>query len=157
MNKYKYIIALFLLVVIGFFAYKYIKNYKNEPAEMYPDQRSSDAPNTSELNLETKINQENGLIIEATPKNFKPSQQVQFEIALTTHQGDLDFDLTKQAILIDDGNRQYLPFSWDGGNGGHHLSGTLIFPAIPENTGQIKLVIRDVYGGKERQFLWELK
>lgn len=40
--------------------------------------------------------------------------------------------------------------------GGHHISGNLIFPSI-EKTESIKLIIKDIYGVKEREFLWELE
>lgn len=107
--------------------------------------------------LAVKTNNENGLSIEATPIDFFLEKPIQIEIKFTTHQGDLNFDLTKNAVLIDDKNQQYLPLTWSGGNGGHHLSGTLVFPTISKETKNIKLIINNVYNIKERIFEWNLE
>lgn len=106
--------------------------------------------------LTVKTNSENGLSVKATPIDFSWKKPVQIEIKFTTHQGDLNFDLTKNAVLINDKNQQYLPLSWSGGNGGHHLSGILVFPAISKETKNIKLIINNVYNTKERIFEWNL-
>lgn len=105
---------------------------------------------------QTTENKEAGVSVEVTPIDFAPAEPIKFQIAFTTHQGDLNFGLTKQAILYDGQNRQYLPISWDGGSGGHHLEGILIFPALTEETKNIKLIIKGVYDVPERIFEWNL-
>ncbi len=107
--------------------------------------------------LETKINEGGGVVIEVTPTSSKSDKQTEFEVKFTTHQDSLDFDLIKQAVLIDDKNNQYFPAGWTGGQGGHHLTGTLLFPALPAETKKIKLVIKDIYGIAQRLFEWDLK
>ena len=108
------------------------------------------------MSLPTRSNTAGNLSIDVKPIDFSFSNPVQFEISLNTHQGDLDFDLTQKSVLIDGGNNQYLPLKWQGDRGGHHLSGKLIFPPIIKETKKIKLIIKDVYGIKEREFLWDL-
>ena len=87
--------------------------------------------------MQPQINEEGGVSAEVAPTGFELSNP-QFKITFTAHQGDLNFDLTKNAVLIDDKNNQYKPISWTGGSGGHHLAGQLIFPAIAKN---IKITI----------------
>lgn len=98
-----------------------------------------------------------GLTIEVTPVDFAVGEPVQFDVGLNTHQGDLSFDLTEQSVLIDDADNEYAPVEWRGGKGGHHLSGKLIFPPINDEAVEMTLVIRDVYGVKEREFEWVLE
>ena len=70
---------------------------------------------------------------------------------------DLDFDLTKISYLLDDKNNKYVPASWDGGSGGHHLSGTLYFSEPIKAAKTIKFVIENVYNVEKRAFIWEIK
>lgn len=106
--------------------------------------------------LPQRINNEGGLSVEVRPIDFSFGGRSQFEVFLNTHQGDLDFDLNEKAFLIDEKDNQYLPLEWQGGRGGHHISGVLVFPAVAE-AKKIKLIISDVYNIKEREFLWDLE
>lgn len=105
--------------------------------------------------LPSKINDGGGLSIEVKPIDFSFDTQAKFEITLDTHQGDLDFDLTKKAVLFDAENNKYLPLEWQGKSGGHHITGILVFPMI-KKTEKIKFIINDIYNVKEREFLWSL-
>lgn len=109
------------------------------------------------INLSAKENSAGGLDIKVEPIDFSFSKPVQLKIIFDTHQGDLDFDITKISYLLDDKNNKYIPSSWQGGSGGHHLSGTLVFPKITNNAKQIKLIIKDVYNIELREFLWNLE
>lgn len=109
---------------------------------------------TEKLFLTSKINDEGGLSIEIRPLDFAFNKELRLEVLLDTHQGNLDFDLTKKTVLIDDQGNQYLPLEWQGEIGGHHLSGMLIFPSISPETTKIELKIFNVYGVKERKFSW---
>jgi hypothetical protein len=74
-----------------------------------------------------------------------------FQMSIDTHQGALDFDLTKVSTLEVEGTI-YEPLSWKGtSTGGHHRSGELIFP-MPQVPGQYTLTIREVYGVPRRIF-----
>lgn len=77
--------------------------------------------------------------------------------SINTHQGSLDFDLTKISHLEDHKGNMYQPLSWGGSSpGGHHRSGTLSFPRLTEKTKFIKLIIKNVYNVPERVFKWKL-
>lgn len=111
----------------------------------------------SALDLPEKTNNENAVTITAKPVNFGLNAPVKFDISLTTHQGSLDYDLTKISVLKDAEGNTYEPVSWDGSPpGGHHRSGTLTFPALNAKTGSMKLIIKGVYEIPERVFEWEL-
>lgn len=108
------------------------------------------------VSMPSKTNIEGGLTIEVTPVSLEAGKPVQFDVKLNTHQGDLSFDLNEQSYLIDDKGNKYLATQWQGGTGGHHLSGKLNFPSINSEATEITLVISDVYE-EERVFEWGLR
>jgi hypothetical protein len=75
-----------------------------------------------------------------------------FSVKLDTHTGVLDYQMDKLAYVRTDDGNVYRPTSWDGISGGHHVEGTLQFPAFDDNQ-QFDLVIDDV-GVKERVLRW---
>lgn len=110
-----------------------------------------------EFDLPAKINDENFVSVEIKPIDFSFNEPVKFDVSIDTHQGLLDFDLTKISLLEDDNGNIYEPLSWEGSPpGGHHRSGTLSFPRLSEETKFVKLIIKNVYGIPERVFKWEL-
>lgn len=106
---------------------------------------------------EAKTDSQNG--VEAVVK-IKPlvcdefcENEASFDVSFTTHEGDLSFDLVKISTLEADG--QILPAkNWDGGSGGHHLSGTLTFPGLNEEPEKMILRMRNI-AGADRTFTWE--
>lgn len=138
-----------LLLLLSFFL------IRNKGQETVVDLPASE-PSLETFSLLSKTNDGGGLAIEAAPIDFSFDQPLQFKISLNTHQGDLDFDLTKQTVLIDDQGQEYQPLEWQGGRGGHHLSGILVFPAASSKTNSLTLKIFDVYNVPEREFWWEL-
>lgn len=156
MDKYKNIIILILLIIAGFLIYGYLKSRPNPANGQNTQTQQPPANQNQSANLETKTNTAGGLVVDVTPIDLKPDNQIKLEIKFTTHQGDLNFDLLKQALLVDDKNQPYVPLSWDGGSGGHHLEGALIFPAVASDAKRIKLIIKNIYDIPEREFEWEL-
>lgn len=143
---------IFLSIMAVFTYFIFTRNDENENA--LPGSVSNVKENI--LALESQTNEEGGLSITVKPVNFSLGKEIRFEVSFNTHQGDLAFDLTRQAVLTDDRNNRYAPLGWQGGTGGHHISGTLAFPAIPSGAKSMKLVIGDIYGIKERIFEWPL-
>lgn len=147
---------IFIIIIVGLviaLAYFFvIKGFGKNNGQSYSASALTD---TNGINLSSQTNNEGGVSVEVRPVDFQPGGQTKFEISFDTHQGDLDFDLTKISVLTDDQGNQYLPLEWQGGQGGHHLSGTLIFSAISGNVKQIKLILGDIYGVKEREFSWK--
>lgn len=137
--KNKIILGVFLAV--GVFLSVYFLNQK--PKTFQPSQ------------LETKTSQEAEVSIAVTP--YLSEEKWSFEIVLNTHSIELNENLAERAFLKDESGREYKPIEWQGGIGGHHLSGALVFSPLKERLNKLKLVMNDVYGVKERIFEWNLK
>ena len=141
-------IILLIIVILFFAGFGYFVLLKNKPfqGQLQPL-----------IILGPQVNDEGGVSIEVTPIDFSLSKPVQLKITFNTHQGNLDFDLTKISYLLDDKNNKYIPVSWEGGSGGHHLSGVLVFPAINKDAKTMKFVIENVYNAEKREFFWEIE
>lgn len=155
-NTKTVVLAAIIILVIAFIYFSIRKNEINQNYSSVTTPPATNTPTISENGFPTQTNSEGGLLIEVTPKNLTMGNPAQFEVKFTTHVGNLEFDLTKQAVLFDDKNDQYAPTQWTGGAGGHHIEGELSFPAIPAETKNTKLIIKDVYGVPERVFEWRL-
>ena len=112
----------------------------------------------AEFNLPELKKKADGVTIKAKPVEFGFDKPVKFKIKFDTHSGSLDFELTNISLLEDGEGNTYEPLHWEGAPpGGHHRSGTLIFPKLKGDTGLIKLVIKNVSGTNESVFEWSLK
>ncbi len=110
-------------------------------------------------------NQGGNVTIDVTWEEGKPPvDSLRFAVVMDTHSVDLDkYDLSKLAVLRTDQGRQVTPSAWEGPpGGGHHRSGTLIFPTteggkplIESETRSVELIIRDVANVKERVLRWD--
>lgn len=97
---------------------------------------------------EPRQNTEGGVTVTAVYKGNSS-----FSILLDTHSGSLDYRLDKIAYVRDNKGNVYEPVSWDGGTGGHHISGNLSFPKFDDGPGFV-LAVKDVAGVKERVLQW---
>lgn len=85
-----------------------------------------------------------------------------FEVTLDTHSIDLSMDLAALATLMTDAGQSVQATLWDAPLGGHHLSGTLSFPAsiggkpILDSAVKLTLIIKDV-DAPGRTFAWDLE
>lgn len=116
---------------------------------------SSDWPD-----LEARLDTQGAIAVSVTPINLdQTSATIDFLVALDTHSVNLSMDLATLATLATDQGLTVLGASWDGGVGGHHVSGTLSFPSsinghpLREGASQFVLVIRDL-DAAERSFVW---
>jgi hypothetical protein len=89
-----------------------------------------------------------------------PGETLNFQVSLNTHSVDLGMDLAVLATLTTDAGVTVQPLQWDAPLGGHHVSGTLSFPAEADGTsvldgaGTITLRLVEV-DAAERVFTWE--
>jgi len=109
--------------------------------------------------LSTQTSSEGLVTVKVTPKDLLPSfLSWDFEIILDTHSGNLDQDLIKTSVLIDDKGNQFNPISWEGDPPqGHHRQGILKFNPIFPRPKSIELIINQVGGISERSFKWQLR
>jgi hypothetical protein len=120
-------------------------------------------PNTAGSDEMTRMDEQGAVIFEVTPLNLgTPADTLDFDVAMNTHSIDLSMDLAVLSTLTTDSGITIPATKWDGTPGGHHVSGTLIFPAmqdgrsIIEGSSRLTLTIVNV-DAPARVFAWELK
>jgi hypothetical protein len=100
------------------------------------------------------------VIVKLLELNSSPAT-LDFEVTLDTHSIDLSIDLAALASLTTDTGQNVQATLWDAPLGGHHVSGTLSFPAsidgkpILDSAVKLTLIIKDV-DAPERTFAWDL-
>lgn len=112
-------------------------------------------------------NQAGNVTIEVTwEANQASKDSLRFAVVMDTHSVDLDkYDMAKLATLRTDRGGQAAPTTWEGPpGGGHHRTGTLVFPAaeggkplIGPDTKYVEVTIRDIANVKERVLRWNLE
>ena len=120
----------------------------------------SDANGNSEL---ARLDEQGAVVFEVTPLNLgTPADTLEFQVSMNTHSVDLSMDLAVLSTLSTDTGVSVQASKWDAIPGGHHVSGTLIFPSaqdgtsILEGASKLTLTIADV-DAPSRVFDWELK
>lgn len=120
-------------------------------------------PNTAGSDEMTRMDEQGAVIFEVTPLNLgTAADTLDFDVAMNTHSIDLSMDLAVLSTLTTDTGITIPATEWDGAPGGHHVSGTLIFPAmqngksIIEGSSRLTLTIVNV-DAPTRVFEWELK
>jgi hypothetical protein len=110
----------------------------------------------------TRDDDQGSVIVSVTPLNLEQkAETLDFDVALETHSVDLSMDLAVLSTLTTDNGKSVTPLIWDAPMGGHHVSGTLSFPALSEGTSildgakTLTLTMKDV-AATERIFIWEL-
>jgi len=115
----------------------------------------SNKPPNVQSSIPSQTNSEGSVTITVTPKNLS---QPTFEIVLDTHTDNLNKDLTKNTILIDDQGNMQKPVGWEGDPlGGHHRKGILLFNSFQEKSKLVTLKIQNVGQVQERSFTWIVK
>lgn len=111
----------------------------------------------------SQTDMQGAVAVEVTPLNFAASAEtLDFDVKMNTHSVDLDMDFAALSTLTTSSGLAVKAIAWDGGRGGHHVSGKLSFPAIVDGARLISqskslvLTIRDV-DAPERTFKWEIK
>lgn len=139
------------LAALAFIA-GFIIFYRPKPAS---PPNTPPAENTQET-LEAKIDDQANITVVVTPKEVSPqSPEWTFDIGMNTHSVELDQDMTKIAVLVDDSGKEYQPIRWDGPTGGHHREGVLIFNSIRPTPKSLVLKISGI-ADVVRTFVWQL-
>lgn len=90
-----------------------------------------------------------------------PGQTLDFDVKMDTHSIDLGMDISKLSTLSTDTGKTVEAVQWNAPMGGHHVEGTLSFPAITNgkplliNSEEIEIRIIDV-DAPTRIFKWNL-
>ncbi len=112
---------------------------------------------SSNVTFETQSSNGGSVTVAVKPTTLAVGEPVAFDIAMNTHSVDLSDDMTKISVLRDDTGKEYKPTTWDGAEpGGHHRSGTLLFPALTGKPKYVELVVKGLAKVPERLFKWDL-
>lgn len=110
----------------------------------------------------TRSDSQGAVTVDVKPVNLSdPGKTLAFEIGMNTHSIDLSIDLATLATLTTDNGRTVQATVWDAPQGGHHVSGTLSFPAsldgkpVLDGATKLTLIIKDL-DAAERDFSWDL-
>lgn len=151
MNKNILTISILALAFIGGFLIFY--NFKTVSTP--PTQNNSDISNTSQK-WESKVDDQASVTVTVTPTLLsEESEEWKFDVVMDTHSVELDQDMTKIAILVDEQGKEYKALSWEGPTGGHHREGIITFNKITPAPKSVELKISDI-GGVVRIFNWQL-
>ena len=127
------------------------------PAGMGP---AATVPQDGDL---SRADEQGAVMVEVTPRSLAPSAgPLQFDVSMNTHSVDLGMDLASLSTLTTDTGVTVLATRWDAPRGGHHVSGTLVFPGTKngapflEGVHELTLTIRDV-DATSRIFQWDLQ
>ncbi len=112
---------------------------------------------------QTRVDDQGAVEVTVVPLNLQDggAAELAFEVMMNTHSVDLSMDLAQLSTLRTDTGREVAALSWSGGSG-HHVRGTLIFPArdpdgepLLQGAARLTLIIRQV-DVPERVFEWAL-
>lgn len=132
--------------------------YRNHPVgRSAPVVITEGQQSVASANWATKTNDQASVTVVVTPIDLSAkSQEWKFDIGMNTHSVELDQDMTRSGVLIDDSGKTYKPIRWDGApGGGHHREGVLVFSPISHPVKTVSLIILGI-GGVERGFTWQL-
>ncbi|KKR68317.1 MAG: hypothetical protein UU10_C0027G0010 [Parcubacteria group bacterium GW2011_GWF1_40_6] len=153
-NKTLTILTLALAFLGGFLFF-----YRGSPTkELISVTNQASEQSATKQNWETKIEEQASVTVVVTPIDLSlNSKEWKFDILMDTHLVELDQDMTKISLLVDDQGKEYKPIRWEGAEaGGHHREGVLIFNEITPTSKSVELKISNI-GDVVRSFVWELK
>lgn len=135
----------FMILISGFILVKLVAS-QNSRNILGETTNSQNFENTQEVleDDKTKTISMGAVSLEITPKQLELNKKAVFEIYISTHSVDLDYDFLSVFKLSDETNNEYKTLEWTGGRGGHHLSGELIFNELQQNTKSVTLYIEGI-------------
>ncbi|MFA6392670.1 MAG: hypothetical protein WCW54_01090 [Candidatus Paceibacterota bacterium] len=150
------IILIILFIITGILMFVVFDNKKiNHP--VLKNDSFVNTNNSPKITLESKTDEQLAVTVTITPVDVSSqSKEWRFEIVMNNHEIELDQDLIKNTVLVDNQGKVYTPLRWEGAEaGGHHREGVLVFEAINPNPKSIELKISGI---KEtvRSFIWQL-
>lgn len=128
-----------------------------------PTDRPAQAPNAAAAGNLSRVDEQGAVVVEVLPLNLGTSADtLEFDVAMNTHSVNLGMDLATLSTLVTDTGVTLQATKWEAMPGGHHVRGTLIFPAtkdgksILEGAHKLTLTILNV-DAQARLFEWELR
>ncbi len=137
------------------------------PAVAAPSNTATPVVTTQPVNQNSSTNlvrsdNQGAVTIDVQPVNLSnPGDTLEFEVSMNTHSVNLNMDVATLATLTTDNGNTAHGEAWDGGAGGHLVSGMLSFPAsvngksILDGASTLTLIIKNI-DAPERVFTWSL-
>ncbi len=152
MNKTVIIILSAFVLVGGFFIF-----YQNRPTEQnQPAANQTGEQTNNSQKWETKTDNQANVTVAVTPIDLSAqSTEWKFNVVMDTHSVELDQNLVKDSLLVDDNGNEFKPTRWDGPTGGHHKEGVLVFNSISPLPQSLALKITGITN-TVRIFIWQL-
>lgn len=99
-----------------------------------------------------------GVTVSVIPQDLSPAAASwDFKVVLDTHSQDLNDDLLKSTVLVDNTGGRHTPTSWEGAApGGHHREGLLKFKPWAPPPAQFELHISRPGEPKPRVYRWKI-
>jgi len=149
--KKQIITVLLVVAFIGGFFLLYFSGPKQQAASTVG--QVAEQAGTSQLWVQ-KIDEQSSVTVIVTPIDIlSQSKEWKFDVGMNTHSVELDQDMTKITVLVDDQGKEYKPTAWEGPVGGHHREGVLKFNQITPIPKSIELKISGI-GDVVRSFTW---
>jgi hypothetical protein len=150
--KLKEILLLSITIVVGVFMLLVSNNIKHPVLGNFTQEQ-----NFVTKKLETKVDIQGTVTIQITPIELSSKAlEWKFDVGLNTHVLELDQDMTKVSILVDEKGREYKPERWEGAvSGGHHREGVLVFKPITPTPKSVELKIVNI-DAPVRSFVWDI-
>jgi len=149
--KNKILTTLYILAFVGGFFALYFSGSTKQTAPIVS--QTNQQTDTSQLWVQ-KIDEQSEVTVIVTPIDIlSQSKEWKFYIDMNTHSVELDQDMIKVAVLIDDSGKEYKPIAWEGPTGGHHREGVLKFNQITPIPKYVELKISGI-GVVVRSFTW---
>jgi len=123
-------LVIIILLVIALFGGLLIF-YQNRlvKQEMPPTDEQTGQQTNARQNWESKTDDRAEVTVIVIPIDVSAqSTEWKFNVVISTHSVELDHDMAKIAVLIDEQGKEYKPLRWEGTpSGGHHREGVLVF------------------------------
>ncbi len=104
----------------------------------------------------TRIRSAGGVTVKVTYLNPQSGEETRFDVSLDTHSVNLDaYDLKALSVLREGAGKEHKPSRVDNKGSGHHRQVILVFDRPASKSKQLKLVIKEIAGVKERSFSWD--
>ncbi len=144
-----------ILSVVVFAEGFFVLYFSGPVKQVIPVVDSADQQLNNFKNWESKIDEQASVVVTVTPIDIlSESGEWKFDIIINTHSVELDQNMTKIAILVDDQDKEYKSLRWEGAEaGGHHREGMLIFNQITPIPKYVELKIYGI-GDVVRSFSW---
>jgi len=147
------VILIGMLIIMGFS----INRRENPSNKVVSVQKQAPAPASETDSAPAPQQKTMGAVeVQVTPVRLEANAQPLLKIEMNTHSVELDYDLIKIVQLTDDLGNSYKPLVWNGGSGGHHLTGEISFEQLKADPQTLTLAISGI-DESTATFIWKIK